>query len=45
MSWFEQDLNRFMTFERADAPAIDHDLKSPTSELNAGTFPCYPERC
>ena len=44
VSWLERFLDRFMAFDRADAPAIHCDLECAASELDAGPFPRQPER-
>jgi hypothetical protein len=39
MPCLKRGVDRLITFDRADASAVDTDLKSTAAELNAGALP------
>jgi hypothetical protein len=46
MPWIERHLEGLVVFGRAGGTAVDHDLETAPSELNAEAgFVGHPERC
>ncbi|MGO9760286.1 MAG: hypothetical protein ACLP1Q_03355 [Solirubrobacteraceae bacterium] len=41
----DRHLDRLMPVDRSDAAAVDGDLESPASQLNAYALPLQHERC